>query len=53
MYRTKLEGGDGYQVFDPAMHAEAVARLQLETDLRARRVERDELRVRSTSRSST
>jgi diguanylate cyclase (GGDEF)-like protein/PAS domain S-box-containing protein len=44
MYRTKLEGGDGYRVFNPEMHAEAVARLQLESDLR-RAVERDEIRV--------
>jgi diguanylate cyclase (GGDEF)-like protein/PAS domain S-box-containing protein len=39
------EAGDGrYHVFDPAMHAEAMARLQLETDLR-RALERGELRV--------
>ncbi len=44
MYRTKLEGGGACRVFDPAMHAEVVARLQLETDLR-RAVERRELVV--------
>ncbi len=44
MYRTKLEGGGACRVFDPAMHAEVVARLQLETDLR-RAVERGELVV--------
>ena len=44
MYRTKLEGGDAFRLFNPEMHAEAVARLQLESDLR-RAVERDEIRV--------
>ncbi len=44
MYRTKLEGGGACRVFDPAMHAEVVARLRLETDLR-RAVERGELMV--------
>ena len=34
MYRAKSRGKAGYVVFDEAMHAEAVARLQLETDLR-------------------
>jgi PAS domain S-box-containing protein/diguanylate cyclase (GGDEF)-like protein len=39
------EASDGqYHVFDPAMHAEAMARLQMETDLR-RALERGELRV--------
>jgi len=44
MYRTKEDGGATCRVFDPAMHAEAVARLKLETDLR-RALERDEFRV--------
>jgi len=44
MYRTKIEGGGGYRVFDPAMRREAVARLRLESDLR-RAVERDEIAV--------
>ncbi len=44
MYRTKIEGGGACRVFDPAMHAEVVARLQLETDLR-RAMERGELAV--------
>ena len=34
MYRAKSEGKDRYCVFDVAMHAAAVARLRLETDLR-------------------
>ncbi|MBV9772457.1 MAG: EAL domain-containing protein [Gemmatimonadetes bacterium] len=34
MYRAKVGGRGGYQVFDSAMHAEAVTRLHLETDLR-------------------
>ncbi|HEU0013208.1 MAG TPA: EAL domain-containing protein [Longimicrobium sp.] len=39
------EAADGqYHLFDPAMHAEAMARLHLETDLR-RALERGELRV--------
>ena len=44
MYRTKVEGGGACRFFDPTMHAEVVARLQLETDLR-RAVERGELVV--------
>ena len=44
MYRTKEDGGGTCRVFDPAMHAEAVARLRLETDLR-RALERNEFRV--------
>jgi EAL domain-containing protein (putative c-di-GMP-specific phosphodiesterase class I) len=34
MYRAKSRGKSGYVVFDQAMHAEAVTRLQLNTDLR-------------------
>ena len=34
MYRAKSRGKSGHVVFDDAMHAEAVARLQLNTDLR-------------------
>ncbi|MGD2114134.1 MAG: EAL domain-containing protein [Acidobacteriota bacterium] len=44
MYRTKADGGDGCRVFDPTMHAEAVARLKLETDLR-RAVDREEFAI--------
>jgi diguanylate cyclase (GGDEF)-like protein len=41
MYRAKSAGRARFEVFDPAMHAQAFARLQLETDLR-RAVEREE-----------
>jgi len=34
MYRAKKQGGNSYQVFDPQMQAEAIARLELEQDLR-------------------
>jgi diguanylate cyclase (GGDEF)-like protein/PAS domain S-box-containing protein len=34
MYRAKAAGRGGYQMFDPHMHASAVERLQLETELR-------------------
>jgi len=34
MYRAKARGRAGYQVFDTAMHEQAVAQLRLETDLR-------------------
>ena len=34
MYQAKSRGKAGYVVFDEAMHAEAVTRLQLDTDLR-------------------
>jgi PAS domain S-box-containing protein len=34
MYRAKSTGKGGYEVFDHAMHAGAIKRLQLETDLR-------------------
>jgi diguanylate cyclase (GGDEF)-like protein len=34
MYRAKAAGRGGYQIFDPHMHATAVERLMLETELR-------------------
>jgi diguanylate cyclase (GGDEF)-like protein/PAS domain S-box-containing protein len=34
MYRAKARGRGRYEVFNPAMHQEALARLQLEQDLR-------------------
>lgn len=33
MYRAKVQGRNRYEVFDRTMHAEAMQRLQLETDL--------------------
>ena len=44
MVRAKARGKGRYEVFDRAMHVEAVERMQIETDLR-RAVERGELRV--------
>ncbi len=44
MYRAKRTGKARCEVFDPTMHASAVRRLQLETDLR-RGIERGELVV--------
>ena len=44
MYRCKAAGQGQYEVFDQGMHAEAMARLKLETDLR-RAVEREEFCV--------
>ena len=44
MYRAKAAGRARYEMFDRAMHTDALARLQLETDLR-RAVERDEFRL--------
>jgi diguanylate cyclase (GGDEF)-like protein len=41
MYRAKAAGRARYELFDRAMHTDALARLQLETDLR-RAVERGE-----------
>ncbi|HNV76862.1 MAG TPA: EAL domain-containing protein [Gemmatimonadaceae bacterium] len=41
MYRAKHQGRSRFEMFDRAMHAEALTRLQLETDLR-RAVERQE-----------
>ncbi len=34
MYRAKAKGRSCYEIFDPAMHAQALERLQLESDLR-------------------
>jgi len=45
MYRAKARGKARYEMFDEAMHARAVAQLQLETDLR-RALEREEFRLR-------
>ncbi|MBW3570095.1 MAG: EAL domain-containing protein [Gemmatimonadetes bacterium] len=44
MVRARSTAHGQYHVFDPAMHAEAMARLQLETDLR-RALERGEMCV--------
>jgi diguanylate cyclase (GGDEF)-like protein/PAS domain S-box-containing protein len=44
MYQAKARGRGGHVVFDPEMHAHAVARLKLESELR-RAVERGELRL--------
>ena len=44
MYRSKAAGRGGYELFDPTMHASAMNRLTLETDLR-RAVERSEFVV--------
>jgi diguanylate cyclase (GGDEF)-like protein len=44
MHRARLQGPGAYQVFDDRMHDRAVARLQLETELR-RALERGEFRL--------
>jgi len=44
MYRAKAAGRGGYELFDPAMHASALKRLTLETELR-RAIERKEFAV--------
>jgi diguanylate cyclase (GGDEF)-like protein/PAS domain S-box-containing protein len=44
MYRAKASGRGGYQLFDPLMHASAVRRLTLETELR-QAIERNEFTV--------
>jgi diguanylate cyclase (GGDEF)-like protein/PAS domain S-box-containing protein len=44
MYQAKARGRGGHVVFDPEMHARAVARLRLESDLR-RAIEREELQL--------
>ncbi|MBD1849192.1 EAL domain-containing protein [Leptolyngbya sp. FACHB-711] len=42
MYRAKAQGRGRYEIFQPGMHTNAMALLQLETDLR-RAIERQEL----------
>jgi len=44
MYRAKRQGSAGYEIFNPDMHTQAVATLQLETDLRLA-IERQEFRL--------
>ena len=44
MHRAKLQGPGAFQVFDDGMHARALARLRLETELR-RAIERAEFRL--------
>ena len=44
MYRAKARGKACYEMFDKAMRERAMARLQLETDLR-KALDRDELRL--------
>jgi diguanylate cyclase (GGDEF)-like protein len=44
LYHAKLNGKAGYEIFNAAMHAQAVERLQLETDLRWA-IEREEFEV--------
>ncbi|MFN6530990.1 EAL domain-containing protein [Nostoc sp. ChiSLP03a] len=44
MYRAKMIGRARYELFNSDMYADALARLQLETDLR-RAIEREEFRV--------
>ncbi len=44
MYQAKTHGGDRHALFTNVMYISAIARLQLETDLR-RAIERDELRL--------
>jgi diguanylate cyclase (GGDEF)-like protein len=44
MYEAKARGRSGHAVFDPTMHARAVARLAIETDLR-RAIDNDQLEL--------
>jgi diguanylate cyclase (GGDEF)-like protein len=44
MYRAKSSGKGRYRVFEPAMHADALARLEMDADLR-HAIDRDELVV--------
>ena len=52
MYRAKAQGKARYEVFDPSMDAQAMERLELETDLR-HAIERERAAGRTTSRSSS
>ncbi len=45
MYQAKARSRGCYQIFDPSMHARAIARLKLENDLR-RAIERQEFSLR-------
>jgi diguanylate cyclase (GGDEF)-like protein/PAS domain S-box-containing protein len=44
MYEAKARGRSGHAVFDPTMHARAVARLAIETDLR-KAIDHDQLEL--------
>ncbi|MEA5477002.1 EAL domain-containing protein [Pseudanabaena galeata UHCC 0370] len=44
MYRAKEQGRDRHEIFNPAMHTEALKKLRLENELR-RAIERQELRI--------
>ncbi|MCU7958637.1 MAG: EAL domain-containing protein [gamma proteobacterium symbiont of Bathyaustriella thionipta] len=44
MYHAKKQGESRYQIFDPSMHEEALAMMQIEADLR-RGLEKDELKL--------
>ena len=44
MYRAKEQGRSRYEIFNPAMHSEALKKLKVENELR-RAIEREELRV--------
>ncbi|MFZ4555284.1 MAG: EAL domain-containing protein [Pseudanabaena sp.] len=44
MYRAKEQGRSRYEIFNPAMHSEALKKLKIENELR-RAIEREELRV--------
>ncbi|PZV14980.1 MAG: two-component system response regulator [Pseudanabaena sp.] len=44
MYRAKEQGRDRYEIFNPAMHTEALKKLRIENELR-RAIDRQELRV--------
>lgn len=42
MYRAKSKGRDGYEVFNSAMHEQAIVRMQMETELRRSLLEHPE-----------